>query len=447
MTTSQTDSPVNRPHPPTPIQVIGIGLDGAQGLSADVLQKIAQATILVGSSRHLDYFPDHPAQRLQIGNLNHLMTQLQTYLQEPNPGNIVILASGDPLFFGLGRLLLEALPSDQISFHPHLSSVQLAFSRLKRPWQNACIISIHGRSWEPLITALKRGEETIAIITDPQYSPVAIATLIQELGLPSTYQLWICENLGGDTEQVRSFSTAELSKSNTQQTTSGSKALELSLQVAPLHLVILVRQQTQFNQPVAAPILGINDSDFASFPDRPGLMTKREIRAIILANLNLRPGQTIWDIGAGTGSVSIEIARLVPTAQIYAIEKTAIGITLIHQNSQRFGLTNIRPIQGTAPLTLESLPQPDRVFIGGSGGQLSGILDHAYHHLKPMGQIVSAFATLESMSELMRWTQKHPELNIHLLQLNVSRSVTVGSQHRFSPLNPVTLATIELSKN
>ena len=465
----------------TQIQVIGIGLEGAQGLSAEALKKVEQAHILVGSSRQLAYFPDHPAERWTLGNLTTLLERLRSMVDPPPPlnpaplssppvpqsapQNIVILTSGDPLFFGFGRLLLEALPPDCLSFYPHLSSVQLAFSRLKLPWQDACVVSIHGRSWDALIAALKQGKDKIAVITDPQYSPDAIATLIEDLVLPCAYQLWICENLGGANERIRRFSIPATARSRASQTLPGGGLSDgegdLPLHVDPLHLVILIRQRLvgpdrQEMQPPdvifphghqslgpITPILGIADSNFASFPDRPGLMTKREIRTMVLAELNLQPQQIIWDIGAGTGSVSIEIARLVPTSQIYAIEKTAIGMRLIHQNCERFGVNNVNPIHGTAPAILQPLPSPDRVFIGGSGGHLSALLTHFHECLKPDGQIVVAIATVESLSELITWTQSHSGWTYQLLQINISRSVTVGRQHRFSPLNPVTIATIK----
>ncbi|MEM9163952.1 MAG: precorrin-6y C5,15-methyltransferase (decarboxylating) subunit CbiE [Cyanobacteria bacterium P01_F01_bin.4] len=414
-------------HPP--IQVIGLGLGGMADLSELACQQIENADILVGSTRHLALLPDHPAQRWVIGNLSAILEKLKTVLATPPCPHIAILTSGDPLFFGLGRLLLSSLPAEQLNFHPYLSSVQLAFNRLKIPWQDACIVSIHGRSWQPLIAALTRSESKIAVLSDPSYPASAIATLMRDLALPSTYQIWVCENLGGQDEQLRCFS---------------AETLEASVRVAPLNVVVLLRQSKsapteQFASSI--PLLGIPDASFHSFPDRPGLMTKREVRVLALAELALAPNQIIWDIGAGTGSVSIEIARLSPSSQIYAIEKTAAGGQLIAQNCHRFGVSNIRVIQGLAPDATASLPAPDRIFIGGSGGQLESVLTQVSQCLSDQGRVVLALATLESVMQLKAWLIES-RWQARFLQVNLARSAAVGAHTRFAPLNPLSLATL-----
>lgn len=165
------------------IHVVGIGLDGAAGLAGPLRLLVEQADWLVGSDRHLAYFPDLSVQRLVLGDLHGAIAQLQRFCQ-PAPSEpratktrktAVILTSGDPLFFGLGRLLLEQLPPTQLSFHPHPSAVQLAFSRLKLPWQDAALVSVHGREMDQLIVLLQRGHGKIAVLTDPIQSPAAIA--------------------------------------------------------------------------------------------------------------------------------------------------------------------------------------------------------------------------------------------------------------------------------
>jgi precorrin-6Y C5,15-methyltransferase (decarboxylating) len=155
------------------IEVVGISLDGADGLSVAVKKLIAKASVLIGSSRHLSYFPDRPATKIVLSNLDRTIEKIYQLLTSDN--NIVTLVSGDPLFFSLGRLLLEKFPAEQLSFHPHLSSIQLAFSRLKLPWQDAKVISIHGRNPDELIKLLQQGEAKIAILTDIEHNPSAIA--------------------------------------------------------------------------------------------------------------------------------------------------------------------------------------------------------------------------------------------------------------------------------
>ena len=348
--------------------------------------------------------------------IDNLMTQGEA---------VVVLVSGDPLFFGLGRLLLERFPTSDLSFYPHLTSVQLAFSRVKQSWQNAEIISIHGRSLEPVITALQQGKEKIAILTDPQNSPQAIAQLYLQLDLPIDYQFWVCANLADPvSEVVRCFAKSELENLIKQEFPS-------------LSILVLIRQERVIKVE-KLPLLGIKDELFHSFADRPGLMTKREVRIQILGELDLMPEQIVWDIGAGTGSVSVEIARLSVTSQVYAIEKTAAGITLIQQNIDSFALSNVKYIYGHAPTILAGLPAPDRIFIGGSGGELLNVLSYCAKQLKPDGRIVLALATLEHLHQAMNWFSK-ANWHYHLLQVQLSRSVSIAALTRFLPLNPITL--------
>lgn len=414
----------------TEIQVVGIGLDGAAGLTEKVLQIVEGATLLVGSDRHLSYFPDHPAQRLVLKNFTQAIAEIRRCMAGDD--QIVILVSGDPLFFGLGRLLLTEIPPEQLSFHPHFSSVQLAFNRIKVPWQDAQIVSAHGRSLDELTRLLQQGAQKIAVLTDSTNTPSAIARLYLALDIPSRYDFWVCENLGSSQERIECFPGV-----------SKYAVLLLEKTFAPLNVVVLLRQVESANQPLdvrALPLLGLPDQTFLSFRDRPGLMTKREVRLIVLGELALQPEQTIWDIGAGTGSVSIEIARLCPTSQIYAIEKTAIGTALIEQNCRRLQVTNVVSIHGMAPDILTQLPAPSRIFIGGSGGNLSEILTVCDAHLVPDGVLVFALTTLEHFNLSLEWLCDR-RWNYRLLQLQVSRSVPVGQLNRFSPLNPVTILT------
>jgi precorrin-6B C5,15-methyltransferase / cobalt-precorrin-6B C5,C15-methyltransferase len=427
----------------TPIQVIGLGLDGADSLSDSVKRLIDHAVLLVGSDRHLSYFPTYAGDRLVLRDFRQAIQTVRERLNatgssprlvmldaEAIPPLIVILTSGDPLFFGLGRLLLAELPAESITFHPHLSSVQLAFSRVKVAWQDARVISAHGRSLEELTQALQQGSEKIAVLTDPVNTPQAIERLLLALNLPCSYQLWVCENLGGTDEQVRCF------QPNTMA----------GYSFAALNIVILLRVSDR--SPVDLkhlPALGVPDRQFLSFPDRPGLITKREVRVLVLGELALQSNQTIWDIGAGTGSVSIEIARLFPSSRLYAIEQTAIGISLIQQNSQRFQVDNVTSIHGAAPAALQTLPPPDRIFIGGSSGQLTDILQTCSQRLHPAGTMVLALATLEHLTRALNWLESSQGWEYRLLQVQLSRSVPVAALTRFHPLNPVTLLTIERS--
>ena len=415
------------------VHIVGIGLDGSAGITKSVQQIVEKATLLVGSDRHLGYFPKHRGERLILGDLTGAIAQIRQRLTTESPGTIAILVSGDPLFFGWGRLLVAELPPEKLVFHPHLSSVQLAFNRLKIPWQDAHFISAHGRSFEELTVRLQQGVNKIAVLTDETNSPAAIANLIQALDLPSHYDFWVCENLGSPDEKVAKWELATLQAET----------------FSPLNVVVLLRHSQVETNPLDLanlPLLGIPDSNFISFSDRPGLMTKKEVRVLVLGELSLQPGQVIWDVGAGTGTVSIEIARLFPDSQVYAIEKTAAGTSLIEQNCRRFQLQNVISIHGSAPEILHRLRPPNRIFIGGSGGEISKILGVCALRMLPGGVIVLAMATLESLAAVLSWKEerirREPNWNCRIMQVQLSRSVPVGNLTRFDPLNPVTIVTM-----
>ena len=462
MTMTPDDSDAeNNSEPDGPIvQVVGIGLSGAMSLTPTVLKLVESATILIGGRRHLEAFDDLLAskghQKIEawpLGDFTQVFDDLRSRLKSDPTTRAVILASGDPLFFGVGRLLLEFFPAHQLAFHPQLSSIQLAFSRLKLPWQAATLVSVHGRDEQQLIQAIKRGDQTIAVLTDGVLTPGAIAALIVSLDFPVRYRIWVCENLGADegadgaaaSERISDYWPEELSEQRPAQ------------KFSPLNVVVLCRQEKTADLPEALPLIGLPDAAFKGFRDRPTLMTKREIRLLVLGALAPLDGQTIWDIGAGTGSVSVELSRLCPNARVYAIEKTAMGVALIRHNAEKLAIAPIQPIQGQAPAALANLPKPHRVFIGGSNGALIPILDfltdkmtHQSTHKKAdliasPGRIVLALATLEHISELTTWISQPAvaaNWNAQLTQINISRSSPVGPLTRFAPLNPVTLVTL-----
>lgn len=424
------------------IHVVGIGLAGLDSLSPASLALVQSATLLIGATRHLDAvgyglvdaepLPD----MWPLGQISEVFESLRSHLSTNPETRTVILATGDPLFFGLGRLLLAHFPPEQLIFHPQLSSIQLAFSRLKVPWQDATLISVHGRGEALLVQAVKRGDAKIAVLTDRVLTPSAIAALISSLDLPVHYQQWVCENLGDATESV-SLYVPHLDLSTEQ-----AKAY------SPLNVVVLLRvvAADEILSGQSLPLIGLPDAMFKGFPDRPTLITKREIRLLVLGAIAPLDQQVIWDIGAGTGSISVELSRLCPAAQIFAIEKTAMGASLIRANAKKLAIAPITVVQGQAPLALQGLPPPNRVFIGGSSRQLGSILSFLSGFSPKLEKIVLALATLEHLNEVTQWANRPGTLKkwqCQLTQINISRSCPVGPFTRFSPLNPVTLVVLE----
>ncbi|MGD1852203.1 MAG: precorrin-6y C5,15-methyltransferase (decarboxylating) subunit CbiE [Cyanophyceae cyanobacterium] len=219
--------------------VIGIGLEGWKGLSANAKNHFQTVDLIIGSNRHLALIPDsaNPSanqwERWSLGNISSTLDRLEQWISERSPATtkVIVLASGDPLFFGIGRLLLEKFPTDWLVFLPSLSAVQLAFAAIKQPWQNATIASLHGRSPEELIKAVRRGDRQNALLTDTIYTPQTIADLISQWLPIEGYKLWLCENLGGDNETVSNWILVPSKEVKELQ----------SLTVSPLNIVVLQR--------------------------------------------------------------------------------------------------------------------------------------------------------------------------------------------------------------
>ncbi|MGD1951589.1 MAG: precorrin-6y C5,15-methyltransferase (decarboxylating) subunit CbiE [Leptolyngbyaceae cyanobacterium] len=400
------------------MHIIGLGLNGLQSLNPEALACLKKTKIIAGSKTHLQTVADYPARKLPLdSDIVTWIDQIAAILQQQS---VVVLASGDPLFYGLGRLLTERFDRRCLRFYPQVSSVQLAFNRLGIPWQSATIVSVHGRQPDQLEHALKQGKSPLAILTDFVHTPQEIARLVRDLRPSVQYRMTVCSQLGVAQEKIRSVSIAEAIDS------SFSSPNVVVLEAEPLTLA------------PPQPIFGIADGDFHTFPDQPGLITKQEVRALSLSLLRLRANSTVWDVGAGTGSISIEIARLVPDARIYAIEKTAAGLTLIEKNCRRFGTTQVSPVRGVAPAALNALPDPDRIVIGGGGKAMPEILEVCCDRIRPDGIIVANFATLETCVLAKQQLQNQGWI-VQLLQVNIARSATLATATRFIPLNPVIL--------
>jgi precorrin-6B C5,15-methyltransferase / cobalt-precorrin-6B C5,C15-methyltransferase len=405
-----------------PLVVIGIGHDGSAGLSPEALDHIARAEVLAGGARHLAFFSDWQGEKIV---LDADLTQRIALLRESAARRkTVVLASGDPLFYGIGRLLLETFPREQLLFLPHLSSMQLAFARIKETWDDACIVSLHGRPLQTLAPALHRREDKIAVFTDARNSPAAIGAFLRETGCAAEYHvIWVCENLGGPDERVSPWTPDEL---------------ESELETfSPLNIVILLRMNRPLPQGVQSlPLLGIPEDALRHRTRRGHLITKREIRLLSLCYLELRPGEVLWDVGAGSGSVSIEAACLHPAMKIFAIEKDVEAYENLEANVRVFGTRGVHPIAGTAPDAFASLPDPDAVFVGGSGGNLEAILAAALERLKPQGRLVVNCITLDNLARGWQWLRERgAQPQATSVQLAHSRSL--GDLHCLEPDSPL----------
>lgn len=402
------------------IVVIGMGGDGPKGLSREALERIETAKVLAGGRRHLAFFENGSQERIVIdSDIDGLIETLRTVSLKKE---VVVLASGDPLFLGIGRALLKAFSPDELLFFPRPSSIALAFARVKQTWDDARVVSLHGRPLESLLPDLSARRSKIAVLTDSTNTPGAIADLIVKLGLAEEYEMWVCENLEAPDEQVSRLRIPDV------------KAKTFS----PLNVVVLLRLDVETGSSTSStvPIVGLPDESIQHASGPRGMITKREIRLISLAYLELRPFDVLWDVGAGSGSIAVEAARLSPGLSVFAVEKNPVSFEDILINSQRFEATGIRPILGEAPEAFNGLPDPNAIFIGGSGGRFREIALRALERLQPGGRIVANCVAIETFSLAWRIFHDHG-LEAQATSAQFSRSAPLGRLHRFEPENPI----------
>ena len=402
-----------------PVQVIGWGMS-PEDLTPKVREILREAQVLVGGRRLLDYFPGHPAPQILLGkDPESALAQLPALAARLR---VVVLASGDPNFYGIGPLVVKVMGADRVIIHPNVTAVQAACARLKLPWQDAVVASLHGRTWAPLEAALNRAAGKLIVYTDPEHTPAAIARFLLARG-ESAARLCVLEDLGRKTERLTWLSPAE------------AQAREFS----PLNLVVIltgIGSQPQTAEPAGGRCrlhLGLPE---AALAHQGGLITKAEVRAVALAKLLLYPGLTLWDVGAGCGSVGLEASLLLPGGQICAVEQDPLRADQIRVNAAKFGVTNLKVVCGHAPECLAALPDPQRVFLGGGGRDLPEILREVTARLTAGGRLVLTATLLETL-ETAQAVLGQAGWEVEVTQLQVSRSRPLAGGTYLQALNPV----------
>ena len=404
------------------VTLIGIGDDGCSGLTSRTINVVEQVGVLAGAERHLAFFPQFRGELLTMrGGLNNYLDAI-TEAAEAEP--ICVLASGDPLFFGLGRRLTERLGRERVRILPSLSSVQLAFARLRIAWDDAQFITLHGRPMQGLVARLQQGD-TFALLTDKKNNPVTIAQHLAAYH-EEHWRLHICESLGGTDERVRSFSVAQLC------------ALD-STDINPLNVMILQRDG---GKPWGDHPLHCTDDAYLKRMPAKGLITKQPVRALALANLNLSPTSCVWDVGSASGSVAIEAAKQAWRGQVFSVECNEECFDQIQTNAQTHRVDNLKLIKGRAPQALIELPAPDAVFIGGSRGAMADIFNTSWEALRPGGRLVIAAVTLDSVTEVFQLTQAH-NLKPQIMLVNIAQGAPLAHYTRYAPESPIHLFILE----
>lgn len=426
------------------VHVIGLGLS-RQDLTLKHLKIIESADLLVGGQRHLDCFKNMNAEKRVI--TRDIASVIRDIKERMDTHKIVVLASGDPLFYGIGTTLVKALGPDKLVIHPNISSPAAAFAAICEPWEDARLISFHGRLVENF-GEIARKSHKIAILTDGTHTPgwVAAHLISQEM---KHFTAHVFECMGSDEEKISSFDSLDglLEQSFAMPNIVLLKkkaALQGSVddgpEISPEQGTVGAGQGAScFGDDPPAPIYpGMPDDQFHH---ENGLITKSEVRSVVLSRLKLDADHyTFWDLGAGSGSVSIEVSRFLPRGQLFAVEKNENRIPLIEQNIEKFGVSNLTVCHGNLPHALADLPDPDRVFVGGGGKNISEIIELAGNRLSPHGVMVVNTVLLQTMNMAVE-TFKKMGFEAQFIQLQVSLAKPMPFGERLEPLNPVWIIT------
>jgi precorrin-6Y C5,15-methyltransferase (decarboxylating) len=403
--------------------VIGISAGGASSLAPALLQRVETADVLAGGERHLSYFPRFAGERLAIRHALDMWVEEVAAAADAGR-RVVVLASGDPLFYGIGTRLIARLGSNRVEIHPQASSLQLACACVGISWDDAAWVSIHARPFENLRKVLGRVAK-IGVLTDGCQTAGAICRWLVEAGVDE-YEVVVLENLGSPAERVMR----------------GQPAALLAETFAPPNVVLLLRRAEWAMPPRAGrALLGTPQETFDHRRTGEGLITKAEVRAVTLARLQPLPTDVAWDIGAGSGAVSVEWGRLLSQGLVYAIEREPDTYARLQANLRQHRAYNVISVRGEAPQCLAQLPDPDGVFIGGSGGQLASICREALRRLRPGGRLVANFILLEHVYEVQQLA-KAMGLETDLVWLSVARSKPLAGKTCLEPLTPVAILSI-----
>jgi precorrin-6B C5,15-methyltransferase / cobalt-precorrin-6B C5,C15-methyltransferase len=390
------------------LAVVGIGEDGLAGLSNAARAAIAAAETLVGAKRHHALVPHASAQRIEWASP---LGDTLGAIEKRRGTNVVVLATGDPMWFGIGATLLRHFPADEVCVLPHLSAFALAASAQGWALADVASISLHGRPISTLALHLHPTARILALTADGQ-APHAIASFLVERGFGSS-RISIFEHLGGPRERhfvaiARDLPPGPYADLNTL-------AIEC---VADADAKILSR------------VAGLPDAAY----EHDGQLTKREVRAATLAALAPLPGQTLWDVGAGNGSIAIEWLRAVANTNAIAIERDAARLGRIARNAQALGVPHLQIVAGAAPAAFAGLPAPDAIFVGG-GLTTPGLVAAAWQALRPGGMFVANAVTLEGESVL---AELHKTKGGEMARLAIARAETVGPHRGWRPAMSVT---------
>ena len=357
---------------------------------------------------------------IPVTPLDSMVKQVKAALQH---GSVAVIASGDPLFYGVGRTLLKHFHADQLIFYPALSAMQLACARFKVPWDDALLLSLHGRKSGELAARILPHAKVL-LCTDQRNTPNRIARILekklQDLGQKERLEnirIRVAEDLGLPTERITSGRLAEIAEK----------------EFSPLNMVLV--EQHLVEQSDGDFLFGLQEKEIVH---SRGLITKDEVRAVILHCLRLPAHGVFWDVGGGSGSISVESARLCPQLRVFTVEQKPEGQENIQANIAGYSIYNVELISGRAPEILSQLPNPDRVFIGGSGGELAAIIGVCAQRLRSGGRIVVSAVLADTAKNAPRLLLEQG-FTVDVRTISVFRHA--GPDRAEQTLNPITIIT------
>ena len=424
------------------IHVIGIGFRPLEKPAKDI---VLQSEAVLVNNRLLDVFKKYDEYDIVKDRIimhGSVYETLDYIADNYKDQKITLLAAGDPMFFGIGRLVVERFGKDDVEVFPDLSSLQVAFSKIRETSSGAYFISFHGGP-DPAkrrrleyelkdLPGLLGQYQKIGILTDKVNNPAVIAAEVLKRSAfrdqPSALTIYVCEKIGYDDERITEGTAEEIARGSFEHPNVVIiiKNKELRAQIRD------DKEQSAVSAQLSATTFGIREEEIKH---SKGMITKDEVRAVTLHKLRLPRTGVFWDIGAGSGSVSIEAAGICPELKVTAIEKNSERAENIQANRIKFNIQNVEIIRGDAPDALKDLPAPDRVFIGGSGGNMGTIMNAVAERMNS-GIIVINAATIDTLNEAVKSLENH-KFEIEISEVSISRSKMINRKRHMSALNPI----------
>lgn len=395
------------------VNIVGIGPGNPDLLTGEARQAIASSNILIGDKRMLAAFADSSKtvyDTIKTAAIAEIAAQAQ-----PDKDVLAVLVSGDVGFFSLAKTISGKLPDCECVRYCGISSLVYFSSKLQLSWDDAKIVSMHGRT-QNLVAAVARNKKVFSL-TGGENSPQKLCAQLCEHGLGQV-QVYVGENLSYPEEKITSGTAEEIS----------------ALDFPSLSVMMILNEDAQS---FTSTVHGIADDLFqrSKVP-----MTKQEVRSVSMSKLQPKATDLIYDIGAGTGSCSIELALLASQGNVWAFERNPVAVELLGKNKALFGVDNLEVIAGEALENIKAMPAPDCVFVGGSGGDLCEMLDVIYAKNSDCRVVINAI-TVETLAEVAAYYKEHPAYSLEIVNVFVARSKHLGSYNLMMAQNPVYVMT------